>query len=78
MTEPEQDENEPVETGPARISPRLLEFLVCPVTRTTLEISKDRTELISRAARLAYPIRDGVALLTAETARELSDEELRK
>ena len=76
MTEP--DDNESAERGPARMSPRLLEFLVCPVTRTTLEISKDRTELISRAARLAYPIRDGVALLTAESARQLSDEELRK
>ena len=74
----EHDENEPVDGVPARMSPRLLEFLVCPVTRTTLEISQDGTELISRVARLAYPIRDGVALLTVETARELSDEELRK
>lgn len=58
-------------------SPRLLEILVCPLTRSTLEISKDRTELISRQAHLAYPIRDGIPLLTRETARELSEEELR-
>ncbi len=62
----------------ARLSPRLLEFLVCPTTKTTLEISADGSELISRAARLAYPIRDGIPLLTNETARDLNDEELRK
>ncbi len=65
-TEPEQP----------RPSPRLLEFLVCPITKTTLEISSDRTELISRAARLAYPIRDGIPLMTAETARPLTDDDL--
>ena len=59
-----------------RPAPELLEFLVCPVTKTTLFISEDHTELISRAARLAYPIRDGVPLLTTDTARELTDEEL--
>lgn len=66
------------ETEPARLSPRLLEFLVCPVTKTTLEISPDRSELISRAARLAFPIRDGIPLLTTEAARDLKDDELRK
>lgn len=59
-------------------SRRLLEFLVCPATKTTLTISHDRTELISRAARLAYPIRDGIPLLTTEMARELSDDELKR
>ena len=62
---------------PAVPSPRLLEILVCPLTRSTLEISKDRTELISRRARLASPIRDGIPLLTREAARELSDKELK-
>lgn len=66
------------ETEAARPSPRLLEFLVCPVTKTTLELSADRTELISRAARLAFPIRDGIPLLTTETARDLTDDDLRK
>jgi hypothetical protein len=64
--------------GPtARTDPRLLEILVCPLTKTTLELSRDRSELISRRARLAYPIRDGIPLLTRETARELTDEDLR-
>ena len=63
---------------PAVPSPRLLEILVCPLTRSTLEISKDRTELISRRARLAYPIRDGIPLLTREAARELSDKDLKQ
>jgi len=66
------------EAQPARPAPRLLEFLVCPLTKTTLELSADRTELISRAARLAYPIREGIPMLTSETAREMSDDELRK
>lgn len=76
----EQNEQGPFEDdgAAARLSPRLLEFLVCPVTKTTLEISADKTELISRAARLAYPIRDGIPLLTAETARDLTDDDLRK
>ena len=59
-------------------SPKLLEFLVCPLTKTTLELSQDRSELISRAARLAFPIRDGVPLLTRDTARELKDEDLKR
>lgn len=71
-------EPEPVAADEARTSPRLLEFLVCPVTKTTLEVSADKSELISRAARLAFPIRDGIPLLTTESARELADEELRK
>lgn len=62
----------------ARPSPKLLEFLVCPLTKTTLELSRDRSELISRAARLAFPIRDGVPLLTRDTARELTDDELKR
>ncbi len=59
-------------------SPRLLEFLVCPLTKTTLHISHDRTELLSRAAGLAYPIRDGIPMLTSEAARELSEDELKR
>lgn len=59
----------------ARPSPRLLEFLVCPVTKSTLELSRDHSELISRRARLAFPIRDGIALLTRDTARDLTDDD---
>ena len=74
----DQNESEPTVAEHAHPSPRLLEFLVCPVTKTTLEISDDKAELISRAARLAFPIRDGIPLLTIETARELSDDDLKK
>ena len=54
-----------------RIDPRLLEILVCPVTRTTLEYDPVRQELISRAANLAYPIRDGIPIMLPEEARPL-------
>jgi uncharacterized protein YbaR (Trm112 family) len=51
--------------------PRLLEFLVCPVTKGPLDYDASTRELISRRARLAYPIRSGVPLMTAEAARSL-------
>ncbi|MCJ9428169.1 Trm112 family protein [Kordiimonas marina] len=51
--------------------PKLLEILVCPVTRTTLEYDAEKQELISRAAGLAFPIRDGIPILLADEAREL-------
>ncbi len=53
------------------IDPRLLEILVCPVTKATLEYDASRNELISRAARLAYPIRDGIPIMLADEARAL-------
>ncbi len=55
------------------VDPRLLEVLVCPVTHGVLEYHRDKGELISRSARLAYPIRDGVPIMLPEEARELSD-----
>ena len=55
---------------------RTLEMLVCPLTKTRLTLSADGTELISIAAHLAFPIRDGVPLLSLDEAREISDEEL--
>jgi uncharacterized protein YbaR (Trm112 family) len=55
--------------------PKLLEILICPVTRTMLRYDSDRQELISRAAGLAYPIRDGVPVMLPGEARELTDEE---
>jgi uncharacterized protein YbaR (Trm112 family) len=54
-----------------RIDPKLLEILVCPVTKTTLEYDAAKQELISRAARLAYPIRDGIPIMLPEEARPL-------
>ena len=53
------------------IDPKLLEILVCPLTRTTLEYDAGRQELISRAAKLAYPIRDGIPIMLPDEARVL-------
>ena len=64
-------------TGP-RIDPRLLEVLVCPVSKSALVYDADRQELLSRKAGLAFPIRNGVPLLTVEAARSLSDAEIEK
>ena len=55
----------------SRVDPRLLEVLVCPLTRETLEYDAARQELISRGARLAYPIRDGIPIMLPEEARIL-------
>ena len=55
--------------------PRLLEILVCPLTKTTLIYDRDRGELVSRAAGLAYPIRNGIPIMLLAEARELSDAE---
>jgi len=66
MTEP---------TLSAEVDPRLLEVLVCPVTHGPLEYDRAKAELISRNARLAYPIRDGVPVMLPEEARELGEGE---
>ena len=58
---------------PSRIDPRLLEILVCPLTKTTLEYDSARQELISRSARLAYPIKDGIPIMLPDEARRLED-----
>jgi uncharacterized protein YbaR (Trm112 family) len=55
---------------------RLLELLVCPVTKGSLTYDRDKQELASRSARLAYPVRDGIPILLENEARTLSDEEL--
>ncbi len=55
---------------------KLLELLVCPVTKGPLDYDRDREELLSRSARLAYPIRNGIPILLENEARPLSDEEL--
>lgn len=55
--------------------PKLLEILVCPVTRTTLRFDRDKQELVSKAAGLAYPIRDGMPIMLASEARPLTDAE---
>jgi uncharacterized protein len=57
----------------SRIDPKLLEMLVCPLTKTALEYDSERQELVSRAARLAYPIRDGIPIMLPDEARPLED-----
>ncbi len=57
------------------LDPKLLEILVCPVTKGALTMSRDKTELVSKSARLAYPIRDGIPIMLADEARALSPEE---
>lgn len=55
---------------------RLLELLVCPVTKGPLEYHREQQELTSRSARLAYPVRDGIPILLENEARTLTDAEL--
>jgi uncharacterized protein YbaR (Trm112 family) len=57
------------------VDPRLLEILVCPVTRGPLRYDRAKAELVSKSARLAYPIRDGVPIMLPEEARELGEGE---
>ena len=63
--------DEDIARGGRSVDPKLLEILVCPLTKTTLEYDRERQELISRAARLAFPIRDGIPILLEEEARRL-------
>ncbi len=56
-----------------RVDRRLLELLVCPLTKSLLEYDVEKQELISRAAKLAYPIRDGVPIMLPDEARPLED-----
>lgn len=55
---------------------KLLELLVCPVTKGPLNFDRERQELLSRSARLAYPVRNGIPILLENEARTLSDEEI--
>jgi uncharacterized protein len=54
-----------------RVDPKLLEILVCPLTKSSLDYDRVRQELISRSARLAYPIRDGIPIMLPEEARQI-------
>ena len=58
------------------VDPKLLEILVCPLTKGPLRYDRERQELISRSAGLAYPIRDGVPIMLPGEARQLSEEEI--
>ena len=59
---------------PATVDPKLLEILVCPLTKTVLEYDAKAQELISRAAALAYPIRDGIPIMLPDEARKLDED----
>ena len=59
----------PTDRPPGSIDPKLLEILVCPLTKSRLEYDAAKQELISRAAKLAYPIRDGIPIMLPEEAR---------
>lgn len=56
-----------------RVDPKLLELLVCPVTKSTLRYDAEKHELISESARLAYPIRDGIPIMIPDEARKLEE-----
>lgn len=70
MTESHAESDPP---APVAVDPRLLEILVCPVTKTTLVYDRAAGELISRAAGLAYPVRDGIPVMLPEEARRLDE-----
>ena len=67
----QEKEQAPGKTG--TVDRKLLEILVCPVTKTTLEYDEDTQELISHAAKLAYPIREGVPIMLPSEARQLEE-----
>jgi len=60
---------------PDSVDPKLLEILVCPVTKSPLSYDRERNELISVKAGLAYPIRDGIPIMLVDEARPLRDDE---
>lgn len=60
------------------VDPKLLEILVCPITKSTLRYDREKQELISDQAKLAYPIRDGIPVMLESEARPLEDEEIKK
>ena len=63
----------PTPPAPVPVDPRLLEILVCPITKGPLEYDRAANELISRSARRAYPIRDGIPIMLPDEARMLDE-----
>ncbi|MBD9390460.1 Trm112 family protein [Rhizobium sp. CG4] len=57
----------------SRVDPKMLELLVCPLTKGTLSYSREKNELVSESGRLAYPIRDGIPIMLVSEARKLED-----
>ena len=79
MTDEHDETNRPTEaeaesaTRGSTVDPKLLEILVCPVTHQPLRYDRENQELISEAAGLAYPVRDGIPIMLADEARQLDD-----
>lgn len=57
----------------SRVDPKMLELLVCPLTKGTLSYNREKNELVSESGRLAYPIRDGIPIMLVSEARKLED-----
>jgi len=70
-TSPTDRPVDPKHVDPKHVDPKLLEILVCPLTKGPLEYDMDKQELISRSAKLAYPIRAGIPIMLPEEARKL-------
>ena len=73
--EKDGDKEQGAVPGARTVDPKLLEILVCPITKQRLDYDAERQELVSRAARLAFPVRDGIPIMLAEEARALGDDE---
>ncbi|MEM8800142.1 MAG: Trm112 family protein [Pseudomonadota bacterium] len=71
------DESAEISDAPRALDPRMLELLVCPLTKGPLDYDKDAQELVSVQAGLAYPIRDGVPIMLIDEARAIDDDEAR-
>jgi uncharacterized protein YbaR (Trm112 family) len=65
------------QSNPMAVDPKLLEVLVCPLTKGPLSYDRERQELVSEKARLAFPIRDGIPIMLVDEARRLSDNDSR-
>ncbi len=68
------DKRTPPAAGPAAVDPKLLDLLVCPLTKGPLRYDRERQELVSEQAGLAYPIRDGIPIMLVDEARPLEEE----
>lgn len=68
-----QEDRDANGAGERTVDPKLLDILVCPLTKTSLDYDARRQELISRAAGLAFPIRDGIPIMLPEEARKLDE-----
>lgn len=74
MSEPTQTSSVPASSAP--VDPKLLELLVCPVTKGPLSYDRARNELVSEKAGLAFPIRDGIPIMLVDEARQIDDTHL--